>query len=205
MFLATTALLLHFLALPSNAVPATTAEAALATSEAASVQPDAILSAAAEPDPNVTYTPGSLVLEPVAPVEPIAYAEPSAFVGNPSAPLISSATVETERRWEQRQKRIWMALNVTQSAAATFDAWSTRRVISSGQGQELNPLLRPFAGNNSLYAAIQVGPLLLDYVGRRMMTSHHSWARHTWWVPQAVGTAISLTGGMNNLAVESAR
>ena len=33
-------------------------------------------------------------------------------------------------------------------------------------------MLRPFAANDSLYAAIQVGPLLLDYVGRRMMMSH---------------------------------
>ncbi len=39
---------------------------------------------------------------------------------------------------------------------------------SPGTGaQELNPMLRPFAGNASLYAAIQVAPLLMDYAGKK--------------------------------------
>jgi hypothetical protein len=59
--------------------------------------------------------------------------------------------------------------------------------------------LRPFAENASLYAAIQVGPLVLDYVGKRMMTSQHGWLRHTWWIPQALSTAISLGSGAHNL------
>jgi hypothetical protein len=42
-------------------------------------------------------------------------------------------------------------------------------MISLGRGQEGNPLLRSFAGNTSLYAAIQVSPLILDYLGGRMM------------------------------------
>jgi hypothetical protein len=220
MFLATTALLLQFLvlAVPNQALP-TTAEAAnySAAPVAASVQPDAKpsdataeniaptpdnLSAAAEPEPNVAYMPGRLIPERVMPVTPAAPAQPAAFTV--AAPALSIATEEKERRWEQRQKRIWLALDVTQSSAAAFDAWSTREVIASGQGQELNPMLRPFAGNDSLYAAIQVAPLMLDYIGHRMMMSHHSWARHTWWVPQAVGTAVSLAGGVNNLGVHSA-
>jgi hypothetical protein len=76
-------------------------------------------------------------------------------------------------------------------------------VISSGQGQEQNLLLRPFAGNASLYAAIQVGPALLDYVGRRMMKSQQGWARHAWWLPQALGTAISIASGVHNMGVAS--
>jgi hypothetical protein len=58
------------------------------------------------------------------------------------------------------RRRKWLALSIAQHSAATFDAWSTRQAISTGQYRELNPALRPFAGNASLYAAIQVGPLL---------------------------------------------
>lgn len=213
MFLATTALLLQFLALPASALPAVDkvidSNASAAASGQTSVMhfsaaPDVSeptsekLVAAAKADPKVTYMPGRLVLEP-APAAPV---EPASFTTAPA--ILDSAAVEKERRWEQRQKRIWMGLNIAQSGAATFDAWSTRRVISSGQGEELNPMLRPFVGNNSLYAVIQVAPLLLDYVGHRMMTSNHSWARHTWWIPQSVGTAASLAAGINNVGVLTA-
>ena len=62
-------------------------------------------------------------------------------------------------------------------------------------------MLRPFAGNGSLYAVVQVSPLLFDYVGRRMMTSQHSWIRRAWWVPQAVNTIVLLASGAHNLSV----
>jgi len=52
-----------------------------------------------------------------------------------------------------------------------------RRAITSAGAQELNPMLKPFAGNASLYAVIQVGPLMMDYVGRKMLYSRHSWVR----------------------------
>jgi hypothetical protein len=94
-----------------------------------------------------------------------------------------------------------MGLAIAQHSAAAFDAWSTRRAISSGRAQELNPMLKPFAGNASIYAATQVGPTVLDYVGRRMLNSRHGWMRHTWWLPQVLGTAASLAGGVHNLGV----
>jgi hypothetical protein len=100
---------------------------------------------------------------------------------------------------EKPRRRDWIALSIAQHGAATFDAWSTRLVISK-QGQELNPLLRPFAGNPSLYAAVQVGPLLFDYAGRRMMTSQHGWMRRTWWLPQVLSTTASFVSGTHNLS-----
>ncbi len=201
MLLATSVLLLQFVAIPGIALPAI-AEAT--NSNATAVAPEkseaTSLIAAAEPDPNVTYTLGRLTLEPVTPATA---AEPAAFT---PAPVIStSAAIENDRRWQRRQKQIWIGLAIAQSSAAMFDAWSTRQVISSGAGYELNPMLRPFAGNGSLYAAIQVAPLVLDYVGHRMLMSHHRWARDTWWIPQAVGTAVSLAGGVNNVGVMNAR
>jgi hypothetical protein len=65
----------------------------------------------------------------------------------------------------------------------------------------MDPLMRPFAGNASLYAAIQVGPVLLEYLGRRMMNSQHGWERRTWWVPQTLGAAMNLASGVHNLGV----
>jgi hypothetical protein len=102
---------------------------------------------------------------------------------------------------EKLRRRKWLALSIVQHSAATFDAWSTRQAISTGRYRELNPALRPFAGNASLYGAIQVGPLLLDCLGRRMMRSQYGLLRHTWWIPQAVSTAISLGSGAHNLSV----
>jgi hypothetical protein len=110
--------------------------------------------------------------------------------------------VATEGRLAQ-QRRIWLGLSMAQHGAAAFDAWSTRRAITSGAGRELNPMLRPFAGNASLYAAIQVGPLVLDYVSRRMMTSRHGWERRTWWLPQTVGMAMSIASGAHNLGLRA--
>src|SRR5712691_9849403 len=62
--------------------------------------------------------------------------------------------------------RLWYALAAAGHGAATFDAWSTRRLISSGTGRELDPLLRPFASNGSLYAAVQAWPGLLDLLSK---------------------------------------
>jgi hypothetical protein len=220
MFLATTALLLQFIAVPNQTLPTNVEVIHATASEAASTQPEVkpadvtsvtsesapiaeTLSAAAEPETSIIYMP-LLLPQPVAavaPAEPVSSSSSSAFI----AVSHSDAAAENERRWEQHQKRIWKVLNIAQSSAATFDAWSTRRVISSGVGQETNPMLRPFVGNDSLYAVIQVAPLALDYIGHRMITSHHSLLRHTWWVPQAVGTAVSFAGGVNNLAVYAAR
>jgi hypothetical protein len=81
-----------------------------------------------------------------------------------------------------------------------FDAISTRRAITRYGAVEMNPLLKPFAGNNSLFAAIQVAPVLLDVAGRRMMYSRHSWVRRVWWVPQSASFVGSILCGAHNLS-----
>jgi hypothetical protein len=102
---------------------------------------------------------------------------------------------------ERHKQRIWIGLGIAEHSAATFDAWSTRRAITTAGAQELNPLLRPFAGNASLYAAIQVGPAVMDYVGKKMMYSRYSWVRRMWWVPQSASFATSLFCGVHNVSV----
>ncbi len=100
----------------------------------------------------------------------------------------------------RRNQRVWRGLILASSGAATFDAWSTRHALTTSGAQELNPMLKPFAGNASLYAVIQVGPALMDFAGRKMMYSSHSWVRHMWWAPQSASFVSSLFCGAHNLS-----
>lgn len=135
---------------------------------------------------------------PEAPL-PIAVTAPApiAFLRAGKPLTVSVGELRAENR---RKELMWKGLVIASSGAASFDAWSTRRAISNYGAQELNPMLRPFAGNASLYAAIQVGPLLMDYVGKKMMYSRHPWVRHMWWVPQSASFVSSLFCGSHNLA-----
>lgn len=87
-----------------------------------------------------------------------------------------------------------------QHSAATFDAYSTRQAVSSG-AIEADPLMRPFAQSPAIYAAIQVGPAILDYAARRMQRSSNNFLRRTWWVPQSASTGLFLFSGAHNLQV----
>ena len=131
------------------------------------------------------------------PVEPISAPAPAAFL-NPGKPMtVSVAQLREENR---RKQMLWRGLSIATSSAATFDAWTTRRAISTQGAVELDPLLKPFAGNSSLYAAIQVAPALLDFAGKKMMYSRHSWIRRVWWVPQSASFVSSIFCGAHNLA-----
>lgn len=157
----------------------------------------------------VSFAPGRLVAEPLTPASPLpaaSAAAPASPAAMEPAPIVPVYNPPIRAVSEQRQRREWLALSIAAHGAAGFDAWSTRRVLSSvPQAQEMNPLLRPFAGNASMYAAVQVAPTILDFVSRRMMNSRHAWARHTWWLPQAVSAAISVSSGMHNLGVYNSR
>jgi hypothetical protein len=100
-----------------------------------------------------------------------------------------------------RQQKLWYTFMAVGHSAAAFDAYSTRRAISGNYGTEGNPLLRPFSHSNAIYAATQVSPAVMDYVGRRMMTSSHPTLRKFWWVPQVAGASFSFGAGMHNYAL----
>jgi hypothetical protein len=136
---------------------------------------------------------------PIAP-EPAPVKDPTlnAFLRSGKPMTVSIGQLVDE---ERHKDHLWMGLGIATHSAATFDAWTTRRAITSAGAQELNPMLKPFAGNASLYAAIQVGPLMMDYAGRKMMYSRYSWVRHMWWVPQSASFASSLFCGVHNLGV----
>ena len=135
-----------------------------------------------------------------APLSAAAAAEPAVPGGAPLAvrPVQPAAKGEYGT---QRQKKIWYTLMFASSGAAAFDAWTTRRAISGGYGTETNPMLRPFVHSPAIYVATQVSPLVLDFIGRKMMTSRHELLRRMWWLPQSAGMGTSLGAGANNMAV----
>jgi hypothetical protein len=99
------------------------------------------------------------------------------------------------------QRKIWYGLAVAGHAGAAFDAWSTRRAITAGAGTEGNPVLRPFAHSGVLYVATQASPVLMDYLGKKMMTSQHKWVRKMWWLPQTAGASFSFAAGAHNTSL----
>jgi hypothetical protein len=205
--LAVAAVLLHFPAVPQSSLP--NISFAAWTIESASTEPtlgEPVMGLSpASPLVNaIALEPGRLTPSPIAPVSgapaPAALSSPSSSSAA-AAFIASSPAAMRAREQEQLRKHLWLGLSIADHSAATFDAWTTRRVISSGEGYEMDPLVRPFAGNASLYAAMQVGPLVLEYVGWRMMKSRHGWERRTWWVPQSLCAAMNLASGVHNLGV----
>lgn len=187
MILAVAALLLQISAIPQNSISADSRSTADSQDTAA---PDTAAKGVS------VHGTGSMDSAPASEsVASQASSHPSAL--SPVAEPLSPADYHSKIQ----RRREWLALTIAQHGAATFDAWSTRRAISSGNAQERDPLLRPFAGNASLYAAIQVGPIVFDYVGRRMITSHHGWMRRAWWVPQVLSTTAFFVGGAHNLSI----
>ena len=132
---------------------------------------------------NVMASAGNVVPRPAG--------EPAPFLKSPL-----KGTYETGG-----QRKLWYGLAAVSHGAAVFDAWSTRRALSGNYGVEANPLMRPFAHSGAIYAATQVSPAVMDYLGRRMMVSHHGWVRKMWWVPQTAGTGVSLAAGVHNVGV----
>jgi len=214
MVLALAVLLFHPQALPQSAsqlesrsitTAAATAEAAQPPSSPARTPSDDVGSST-----SVSYQPGHVTPVPVTSLssasDSAAPADPPALASytrepNMTAMMISVVQLRAEA-W--RKRKIWYGLALANHSAAGFDAWTTNHEVAAGQGRELNPLMKPFAGNPSIYVATQVGPAILDFVGRRMMYSHHAWIRNAWWLPQALGTAGSLACGSHNLTVQAA-
>ena len=116
-------------------------------------------------------------------------------------PFLPVKPVFTRPRETARQRKIWYGLTVAGHSGAAFDAWSTHRAVAGGYGQEANPFLRPYAGSNAIYAATQVSPLVMDFLGKRMMVSQHGWIRKLWWVPQTAGASMSFVSGAHNVGV----
>jgi hypothetical protein len=144
---------------------------------------DASVSAAAIPAPVLPVMPAKPAVEP-------RYAPRS----------VSPAQAFNTRPYDTRtQRKIWYALSFTGSGLAAADAWSTRRAITQGYGVEGNPMLRPFSHSGALYGATQVSPLVMDFIGKRMMVSQNRILRKMWWLPQVAGSGVSTFAVVHNV------
>jgi hypothetical protein len=152
------------------------------------------------PDPKIKTDAEVATGSSAAGVTPAATAEPIAPGSAPLAVRPGKPAFNPEDVSE-RQKKTWYALIAVSSGAAAFDAWSTRRAVSSGYGVEANPFLRPFSHSGAMYAATQVSPLVMDLIGRKMMTSRYPMLRKMWWLPQSAGTGMSVFSGVHNVGV----
>lgn len=200
MFWAMGALLFQLHAVPQGMVPTSAGRPAAPKAGEKTVQAQQLMIAGASGSNEVVGLQPDPLPMPVE-AAPTAAALP-APASSPIAPVIAARRrAEFSGHITGGPQKQWMALVLAGHSAAAFDAWSTRRAITQAGAQELNPMLKPFAGNGSIYAATQVGPALLDVLGRKMMTSRHPLLQHTWWLPQVLGTAASLMGGVHNLGV----
>ena len=121
---------------------------------------------------------------------------------NPAGqPFLAVKPVIVRPRETPRQRKIWYGLALAGHSGAAFDAWTTHRAVAGGYGQEANPLLRPYASSNAIYAATQVSPVVMDLIGKRMMVSQRGWVRKIWWLPQAAGASVSFMSGAHNVGV----
>ncbi|MGA8104968.1 MAG: hypothetical protein WB869_22630 [Candidatus Acidiferrales bacterium] len=118
----------------------------------------------------------------------------------PTSALLGRASTLAGPERATSSKRQWLALCLATHATATFDAWTTRRALAAGN-YETDPTLRPFAGSSAIYGAIQVSPLILDFVGYRVQHSQFGVVRKFWRVPQSLSAAVSLGAGAHNLSI----
>ena len=153
---------------------------------------------------NVSYEPGQTAVTPIDNSLPDAPGTFSSSVSAGAGAPIMAVTATKKRRPEAAGigvPKMWFVLGAVEHGAATFDAWSTRRNIMEGTMHEADPLLRPFANSNAMYAAVQVAPVLFDLLSRQMLRNSHSWVRKSWWVPQTASSVASILSGAHNVAI----
>jgi hypothetical protein len=140
----------------------------------------------------------SVDAQPIAPMS-----SEDSLAGITSAPtsaLLGRASTLAVPERATSSKRQWLALCLATHATATFDAWTTRRALATGD-YETDPTLRPFVGSAVIYGAVQVSPLILDFVGYRMQHSQFGVVRKFWRVPQSLSAAVSLGAALHNRAI----
>jgi hypothetical protein len=188
-----TLLILCCSTLPADSAPIVPAASAIEIKASAGV-----------PKADVDVKPG----KPDAPTPKIAPSNEDAplaleSAAGPIQPGVNGPTrPATTDSWESpRQRKIWYGLMAAGHGAAAFDAWTTRRAVTSGYGVEGDPMQRPFAHSGAIYATTQISPLIMDYVGYRMMRSKNPMIRKFWWVPQAANASVSLGAAIHNYRV----
>jgi hypothetical protein len=202
-----------------SAAPAVPAAAASAAKSAASAKPapsvppislpDAPVPSTATPNRAASNTSGAELADASQNGGTLRLAALDSAAANKTQTLSTIHIPEEDTKPFQRtsveempSRHSWFVLSIAQSSAATFDAYETRQAVENG-AHEVDPFMRPFANSPGIYAAIQICPVVLDYTARHMQRSENPVIRHTWWLPQAVGTGVYLFSGMHDMHVAS--
>src|SRR2546427_5259170 len=81
----------------------------------------------------------------------------------PAQPFLPVKPVYTRPRETHRQRVIWYSLAVAGHSGAAFDAWSTKRAVTGGDGQEAKPVFRALSELHANFAAAPGEPPVLEY------------------------------------------
>jgi len=153
---------------------------------------------------NVAYQLGQTVVTPIdnaIPEAPGAFSSSLIPGGGEPVMLVTPLKKKRPEAAGAGIPKMWLVLGAMEHGAATFDAWSTRHNIMEGTMHEADPMLKPFANSNAIYAAVQVAPVLFDLLSKQMLRNSHSWVRKSWWVPQSASTVTSILSGAHNVAI----
>ncbi|MGH9682369.1 MAG: hypothetical protein ACRD4S_01995 [Candidatus Acidiferrales bacterium] len=195
MVLAIAALFLQF----QPALPISPAPAAVKSTQLASAAP-ALAVTNLTSDAPVFAPDGVASRTPSAPASLANESNTQSFATVHIPPVRPSKDNGIEWTESRPSRRSWLALAVAEHSAAAFDAYSTRQAISRGAVED-DPLMQPFAHSPMIYAATQVGPLMFDYLSRRMQRSEYGFVRRMWWAPQSLSMGVSIFAGVHNLHV----
>lgn len=196
---------------PSTAVPAPSPLNAASLFPTTPDEKPVVIPKPATGDANiVTPNVGTVKLNASNSKLPGAYSlDPVALDSNQNSQAFSTIRIQDPKAPKQigivtaesyPSRKAWWTLSILQHSAATFDAYSTRRAIALGAVEE-DPMMRPFAHSPGIYAAIQVGPLVFDYLSHKMQRSESPVIRRMWWLPQTGSTVASLVSGVHNMGV----
>jgi hypothetical protein len=153
---------------------------------------------------NVSYQPGQTVVTPIdnaIPDAPGTFSSSFIPAGGGEPVMLKPMKKRNPEAAGVSVPKMWFVLGAVEHGAATFDAWSTRRNIIDGVAHETDPLMKPFANSGAMYAAVQVAPVLFDFMSKQMLRNSHSWVRKSWWVPQTASTVASVLSGAHNVAI----
>lgn len=90
------------------------------------------------------------------------------------------------------------ALDLAVMASSEFDAGTTYTAMHSCSCREGDPMMRPFAGNPSVFAVSAFSAWMIDRGAKKLRVHHRKWAV----VLQVGATAAHVVAGAHNLELQ---
>lgn len=93
-------------------------------------------------------------------------------------------------------------LSAATMVSAEFDAATTYQVVGSGRGYEANPMVRPFAGNFSVFPVLGASAVGVNSASRWMKANNHKKLGTTL---QIVTIGLHTCAGVSNLRLKQSQ